>query len=234
MRRIFSAVAILVIALVFAGCTQYDYSLLWWQMNQKENAAQNQAANDVKGANIPTLFAATFKPNADNVTISYSADGVTYASLSPRTATAATLYAKAVYSAFPVANGTVSGTMTYTFASTVDAGVYTVSSYSAEVANGGSLWLTVGNRSHAVDVVGRGTATGTVTKGADGWTANVSVSEPSEVTVSVGGETVLGGEEESGSGEYRELFDAFLAYTTAASLSGMEAVMKPDIENPVP
>ena len=48
-------------------------------------------------------------------------------------------------------------------------------------------------------------------------------------------ETVVGGEEESGCGEYRELFDAFLAYTTAASLSGvMQVIIEPEVENPVP
>ena len=79
MKKSLAALLVIMMVASFAGCTQYDYSLLYRQLHQQHQGSGSgaQMEQDIENANIPGLFDATFNPSPENegkVQISYSTE----------------------------------------------------------------------------------------------------------------------------------------------------------------
>ena len=200
MKKYFVVLLALVLAFSFVGCTQYDYSLLYWQMQQQQENQNNQSAQteqDIENANIPALFNATFNPTGENtgkVEVTYSTtrpDGISLMSSNAR-ADVTEIYATAVYTDFSVGgNGTVSGTLYYVFEVNASGTNYAVVGYTAYQPEGTSLELNIGGHSYELEIEVTSTeASGTITENEGVLVGTVNLTAPSDSDLVISSEPV--------------------------------------------
>lgn len=186
MKKLIVSLAALLLVFSFAGCTQYDYSLLYWQMQHNQSSQTSQADKDLENADIPSLFDETFNPSAankDKVTVIYSYTRPVAMSMMKASARTVTeIYATAVYTDFEVGgNGTISGTLYYVFEVSADGANYTVAGYTAYKPEGASLKLDIAGRTYELEIeVTRTDASGSITDTNGNLVADVTLSAPED------------------------------------------------------
>lgn len=199
MKKSLAALLVIMMVASFAGCTQYDYSLLYRQLHQQHQGSGSgaQMEQDIENANIPGLFDATFNPSPENegkVQISYSTEKPVAISMTRSSVRAdvTEIYATAVYTDFNVGgNGIINGTLYYVFEVKAGDTNYVVTGYTSYVPEGTSLTLNIGGRSYEIDIsVTETEATGLISQDGGEWNAEVELTAPEESDLVVSSEPV--------------------------------------------
>ena len=226
MKKLIVSLAALLLVFSFAACTQYDYSLLYWQMQQNQSSQTSQADKDLENADIPSLFDETFNPSAankDKVTVTYSYTRPAAMSMMKASARAEVteIYATAVYRDFKVGgNGTISGTLYYVFEVSAAGTNYTVAGYTVYQPQGTSLTLDIAGRTYKLEVeVVRTEASGTINADdPENITADVTLTVPADSGLIISSDPV---QKPSGSLTSAQMINDMLSQLQAMNLVNM-------------
>lgn len=232
MKKYLMALLAAVLIISFAGCTQYDYSLLGYYWQEQQSQAKKDAQDIASRTDLESLFTETFNGGAKITLYENDPYASTASALLSGRASSKVYFAVAEYDGFKGSGeGAIYGKMVYILQTSEDNGVIRVTSYSAYVPAGESLSVVIDGEEHELDIsVSDNTSvSGTITKDSSGkLSASITISEmpESSVSVSVDGQKVDVSEEPSdvpvAEGKYTVMMnDMYTSMVSGMVLSGI-------------